>query len=187
MSLKPTTPRSQVKHQENYVWVEIIPWRSMKWAENHTASLVRDIFSLIWFDFLRPINNLSVIKGRVFLGWTVTKLGLMCLAQGHNAVTPVRLEPAAPRSWVKHSTTEPLRSRYIFFLVFCHVCIWCPRSCVELDYIVSSPLPSSLLSFTIKKIVSEYDQETPQSQTADNPVAPRGRAAQPSRDTRKTN
>ena len=28
---------------------------------------------------------------------------------------------------------------------------------------------------------SEYDQEIPQSQTADNPVAPRGRAAQPSR------
>ena len=38
----------------------------------------------------------------------------------------------------------------------------------------------------IKKIVSEYDQEIPQSQTADYPVAPRGRA-QPSRDTRKTN
>ena len=37
------------------------------------------------------------------------------------------------------------------------------------------------------KIVSEYDQEIPQSQTADNPMAPRGRAAQPSRDTRKTN
>ena len=35
----------------------------------------------------------------------------------------------------------------------------------------------------IKKIVSEYDQEIPQSQTADNPVAPRGRAAQPSQDT----
>ena len=28
------------------------------------------------------------------------------------------------------------------------------------------------------KIVSEYDQEIPQSQTADNPVAPRGRAPQ---------
>ena len=39
----------------------------------------------------------------------------------------------------------------------------------------------------VKKIVSEYDQEIPQSQTADNPVAQRGRAAQPSRDTRKTN
>ena len=37
------------------------------------------------------------------------------------------------------------------------------------------------------KIVSEYDQEIPQSQTADNPVAPRGRAAQPARYTRKTN
>ena len=36
------------------------------------------------------------------------------------------------------------------------------------------------------KIVSEYDQEIPQSQTADNPLAPRGRAAQPPRDTRKT-
>ena len=35
----------------------------------------------------------------------------MCLAQGHNAVTRVRLEPA-PRSRVKYSTTEPLRSLY---------------------------------------------------------------------------
>ena len=39
----------------------------------------------------------------------------------------------------------------------------------------------------ITKIVSEYDQEIPQSQTADNPVAPRGKAAQRSRDTRETN
>ena len=37
-----------------------------------------------------------------------------------------------------------------------------------------------------KKIVSEYDQEIPQSQTADNPVAPRGRAAQQSRLSQKT-
>ena len=36
-------------------------------------------------------------------------------------------------------------------------------------------------------VVSEYDQEIPQPQTTDNPVAPRGRAAQPSRDTRRTN
>ena len=33
----------------------------------------------------------------------------MCLAQGHNAVMPVREEPATPRSRVKHSTTEPER------------------------------------------------------------------------------
>ena len=43
------------------------------------------------------------------------------------------------------------------------------------------------ITYTRTKIVSEYDQEIPQSQTADNPVAPRGRAAQPPRDTRKTN
>ena len=39
-----------------------------------------------------------------------TKPGLICLAQGHNVVTPVRLEPAAPPSLAKHSTTELLRS-----------------------------------------------------------------------------
>ena len=37
----------------------------------------------------------------------------MCLAQGHKAVTPLRLKPTAPRSRVKHSTTEPLRSLFI--------------------------------------------------------------------------
>ena len=37
------------------------------------------------------------------------------------------------------------------------------------------------------KIVSDYDQEIPQSHTADNPMAPQGRAPQPLRDTRKTN
>ena len=39
-------------------------------------------------------------------------------------------------------------------------------------------------SETIKN--SEYDQEVPQSQTAENPMAPRGRDTQQSRDTRKT-
>ena len=39
--------------------------------------------------------------------------------------------------------------------------------------------------YTVKN--SEYDEEIPQSQTADKPVAPQGRAAQPSRNTRKTN
>ena len=42
------------------------------------------------------------------------------------------------------------------------------------------------LALDVTKIVSEYDQEILLSQTADNPVASRGRAAQPSRDTRKT-
>ena len=44
----------------------------------------------------------------------------MCLAQGHNAVTPARLEPAALRSRIKHSTTEPLRSLlHLLFFTFC--------------------------------------------------------------------
>ena len=35
---------------------------------------------------------------------------LTYFAQRHNAMTPVRLESAAPWSQIKHSTTEPLRS-----------------------------------------------------------------------------
>ena len=50
-----------------------------------------------------PVNNFSDVG-------TGLKQGLMCLAQGHNAVTPVRLKLATPLSRVKHSTTEPLRS-----------------------------------------------------------------------------
>ena len=37
------------------------------------------------------------------------------------------------------------------------------------------------------KIVSEYDQKIPQSQTADKRMTPRGRPAQQPRYTRKTN
>ena len=49
-------------------------------------------------------------------------------------------------------------------------------------------LVPTMVIVTLPKIVSEYDQEIqPQSHTAANPVAPRGRAAQPSRATRKTN
>ena len=59
--------------------------------------MINFIILFVLFDSLRPIRNLSVY-GQVFLGLTSTKLGLMCLAQKHNTVTPVRLEPAAPRS-----------------------------------------------------------------------------------------
>ena len=33
------------------------------------------LFCFVWYDSLRPINNLSDKQGRVFLGWTSTKLG----------------------------------------------------------------------------------------------------------------
>ena len=71
-----------------------------------------NLFDLFLLDLILyiPVNTLSVTLGRVFLGRTSTKLELMCLAQGHNTVTHVRLEPAALRSRVKHSTIEPLHS-----------------------------------------------------------------------------
>ena len=56
---------------------------------------------------------------------------------------------------------------------FAYCTIWVRTLCLSIDL--------------VPKIVNVYDQEIPQSQTADNPVAPRGRAAQPSQDTRKTN
>ena len=48
--------------------------------------------------------------------------------------------------------------------------IWDPSGQPAYELTHMGPMP---------KIVSEYDQKIPQSQTADNPVAPRGRAAQP--------
>ena len=65
-------------------------------------------------------------------------------------------------------------------LVYSILLFYLPLSGRSLD------MTEILLTGTLKT-ACEYDQEIPQSQTADNPVAPRGRAAQPSRDTRKTN
>ena len=39
------------------------------------------------------------------------------LAQGHNEVMLVRLEPTTPQSRVKHSTTEPLELKFIILEV----------------------------------------------------------------------
>ena len=43
-----------------------------------------------------------------------TKQRIKCLAQGHNTVPLVRLEPATPRSQVKHSFTEPPHSCLLY-------------------------------------------------------------------------
>ena len=52
------------------------------------------LFDLILYV---PVNNRSVMSRWVFLVRTSTKKGFLCLDQGHNAVTPVRLDPATPR------------------------------------------------------------------------------------------
>ena len=57
-----------------------------------------------------------------------TKQRLMCLAQEHNAVTLVKLEPTTPLSPVKHSATEPLRILmhcFVSFLVLQSLSFWC--------------------------------------------------------------
>ena len=78
----------------------------------HTVFFLFFVY-LIWFSTSQS-TIFSVMSGRVFLGWTSTKQGLMCLAQGHNTLTPVRLEPAILQSPVKHSTTKPLGSLFLF-------------------------------------------------------------------------
>ena len=74
---------------------------------------LRIVCLFVWFDSLHPINNLSVIKGQVFLGWTSTKLGLMFLLKdttqwrwwGSNML-PFGLESSAQYHW---ATVLPLK------------------------------------------------------------------------------
>ena len=72
-----------------------------------TAAADWDIILLDLILYI-PVNNFSVILGRLFLGLTSTKQGFKFLAQGHNEVTSVRLDLATLGYQVKHSTTEPL-------------------------------------------------------------------------------
>ena len=58
---------------------------------------------------------------------------------------------------------------------------------MEFIILKTSDLLEHLVMLLTSVIVSEYDQEIPQSQTADKPMVPRGRATQQSQDTRKTN
>ena len=83
----------------------------MSSAENHCIhfrpkpGLTKHWFCFVWFDSLRPINNLSVIKGWVFLGWTSTKLGLMFLLKD---TTQWRRWGSNPRPFGLESSTLPL-------------------------------------------------------------------------------
>ena len=66
----------------------------------------KQFFGLIYV----PVDNFSVMRGRVFLGLTSTKQWFMCLAQRHNTATLVWLKHSTPWFVLKHSTTEPLGS-----------------------------------------------------------------------------
>ena len=102
------------------------------------------VFLYVWFDSLRPINNLSVINGRVFLGWTSTKLELMFLLK---ETTQWRRWGSNPRPLGLDSSTQPLSH-----LCFCHFPLRCPGSRVVFDCTDSWSLPSAiLLLFSIVK------------------------------------
>ena len=69
-----------------YLYIVIMSWLFCDNIYNgrklgfHFSSLHWEVWILfVWFDSLRLINNLSVIKGHVFLCWTSTKLGVMFL------------------------------------------------------------------------------------------------------------
>ena len=73
-------------------------------VEQHNRCAVT-VCLFVWFDSLRPINNHSVIKGGVFLGWTSTKLGLMFLLKD---TTQWRRWGSNPRPLGHESRSLPL-------------------------------------------------------------------------------
>ena len=77
--------------------VEIISWSiSTKVWDRTVIELATPGSAVRQASVVRHVTDCATrpgIKGWVFLGWTSTKLGFMCLAQGHKAVMSVRLEP----------------------------------------------------------------------------------------------
>ena len=91
----------------------------------------------VWFDSLRPINYLSVIKGRVFLGWTSTKLGLMFLLKDR---TQWRRWGSNPRPLGLESSTLPLSH-----------CVPCPWK-------VTGPELKCLQRLSVEKTLANEDK-----------------------------
>ena len=67
------------------------------------------------FDLILYVPLTSFQLNRYRPSWVepVLSLDKCVLLKDHDTVTPVRLKPAAPLSWVKHSTTKPLPSHSI--------------------------------------------------------------------------
>ena len=80
---------------------------------NKTKRLQNSEFVYSLFDLIHYVPSTIFQLNRDGSSWVepVLSYDKCVLLKDHNAVTPVRLEPAAPRSRVKHSTTKPLRSQ----------------------------------------------------------------------------
>ena len=76
---------------------------------NYWMTLLPNCFTIL-LDYDMFCYSVRSSTSTLYIEPVLTKQWLMCISQGHNAVTPVRLEPATFRSQNKHSTTEPMRS-----------------------------------------------------------------------------
>ena len=109
VGLEPATPRARVKHTTTE------PLCSQE------VKLISHVVCL--FDLILYVPSTIVQLNRDGSSWVepVLSWDKCVLLEDHSAVTPVRLEPAASRSRVKHSTTEPLRSLIISHVVLCNM------------------------------------------------------------------
>ena len=76
--------------------------------------------------FYIPVNNFSVMPGRVYLSWTRTKQSIKCLAQRHRAVPPMRPEHATPQTdqILTKIICLDLTMSYICFLMLYMYLLW---------------------------------------------------------------
>ena len=89
-------------------WPDKDNWSEIDCLSSQHAIIWEVFFYLI---LLLPINNLSVIKGWVFLGWTSTQLGLMFLLKD---TTQWCWWGSNPRPLSLKSSTLPLHSLIIW-------------------------------------------------------------------------
>ena len=104
---------------EHYFWSNdsgLIINLSVSWIHN-----ILHVPLLIDLILMSKTTFFSIMSGRVVLGWTSTKQGLMWLAQGHNTVTPVMLE--LPTAWIGLGSNTLILSHcapilnYVFLLL----------------------------------------------------------------------
>ena len=82
------------------------------------VNLSETVFQMIMFVCFCLILFLTsqstvVMSGRVFQSWISNKQGSMCLAQGHNAVTPVRLHPETSTLPLSHCAPSQMIMEHI--------------------------------------------------------------------------
>ena len=99
-------------HHSNVLLHSLVQEALELYVDRSAISLLGMLNLVCLFDLILYIPSTIIQLNRDGSSWVepVLSLDKYVLFKDHNAVTPVRLEPAALRSRVKHSTTEPLRS-----------------------------------------------------------------------------